>query len=368
MNLKNDLMKLSITRLMNCLNEKKQIPVYPEDTHLLKVKDDIYVPGLKDNFMLAESYIDKKTNKPVIITPRMSDYYYVNKYSLPQPPIGWYMSEKFDGQRAIWDGEKFVSRGSPQSQPRVYPYVPSWFVDLMPPGIALDGEFFIGRGKFVETTGILKTKLKKQITDLDKKWTAIKYQVFDTPTNQPFEERQIFLEEIIKQRCKIWEQIELPSYLKKGKCPLVLTKQYLIKSEEQLSQYYNELVSDEAEGVMIRAPKVEYIPKRTRLILKLKPEEEGECMIINSHKEGKGQFEGLLGSFYCRLIQNNKLTDKYFYVGGMKKSIRINYNNKKSPEYHPEGTIITFKYTEMTPEGIPRFPRYKGIREDFNIN
>jgi DNA ligase-1 len=106
-----------------------------------------------------------------------------------------------------------------------------------------------------------------------------------------------------------------------------------------------------------------YIPKRTRLLLKLKPEEEAECIITGPHKEGIGQFEGLLGSFRCQLIN----TDKFFYVGGMKRSIRVNYNNKKSDEYHPDGTIITFKYTEMTPDGIPRFPRYKGIREDFNL-
>ena len=364
--------------------------VYPKLNEPTRIKgDDIYVPGLKDNFMLAENYIDKKTQKPTKITQRMGDYLIMSANGINQPPVGWYMSEKFDGQRAMWDGSKFVSRGSPQSEPRVYPYVPIWFIALMPPGIALDGEFFIGRGKFTETTGILRTKLKEEDSrkkgdhtkmELDKRWNSIKYQVFDTPNNEPFEDRLEFLEELINQRCKVWEQIKLPPYLKKEKCPLVLTKQYLIKSEEKLIEYYDQLVSDEAEGVMIRAPKIEYIPKRTRLMLKLKPEEEGECMIttkdINGryigHKEGKGQFAGLLGSFNCRLItsspKGNFLTDKFFYVGGMKASIRSNYLNKKSDEYHPDGTIITFKYTELTPDGIPRFPRYKGIREDFNLN
>jgi DNA ligase-1 len=352
--------------------------VYPyPNCPVRKTKDSIYVPEMKDKFMLAENYIDKKTDKPVQITQRMSDYLYFSANGLKQPPVGWYMSEKFDGQRAIWDGEKFISRGSPQSEPRVYPYVPIWFVALMPPGIPLDGEFFIGRGKFTETTGILKTKLKEEDSrkkndntrmDLDKRWIDIKYQVFDTPSNEPFEDRQDLLKNIINERCKVWDLINLPPYLKKGKCPLVLTKQYLIKSEEQLSDYYEQLVSDEAEGVMVRAPKVEYLPKRTRLLLKLKPEEEGECILLGSgDKEGKGQFEGLLGSFHCELIEHGKRTGRTFYVGGMKRSIRVNYNNKRSSEYHPSGTILTFKYTEMTPDGIPRFPRYKGIREDFNL-
>jgi len=347
--------------------------VYPyHDAPIRKNGEDIYVPAMKDQFMLAD-----KVFKPgeTTISSRVSDYHYLTDLSIKQPPIGWYMSEKFDGQRAIWDGSKFVTRGSSSGEPRVYPYVPIWFIALMPPGVALDGEFFIARGKFSETTSILKTKLKNESVrkkndnskmDLDKRWLSVKYQIFDTPTNEPFEDRLKKLEMIIQERCKVWNLIDLPPYLKKGKCPLVLTKQYLIKSVDQLYTYYDELVSNEAEGVMIRAPKIPYLPKRTKMMLKLKPEEESECM-IEGYIPGKGQFEGMLGSFNCRLIKGNQLTDKLFNVGGMKRSIRINYNKKKSDEYHPEGTIITFKYTEMTPDGIPRFPRYKGIRYDFNL-
>jgi len=357
--------------------------VYPyPNTPVRKQGDDIYVPEMKDKFMLAD-----KTFKPEeLISPRVSDYHFIRELSIKQPPIGWYMSEKFDGQRAIWDGAKFVTRGSTSGDPRVYPYVPIWFIALMPPGIPIDGEFFIGRGKFSETTSILKTKLKDESKrkkkdntkiDLDKRWLEIKYQVFDTPSTEPFETRLKKLETIIEERCRVWNLIELPPYLTKPKnCPIVLTKQYLIKSTEQLYTYYDELVSNEAEGVMIRAPKIPYLPKRTKLMLKLKPEEESECMITTKdisgnligHTPGKGQFEGMLGSFNCRLIENGYLTDKFFNVGGMKKSIRMNYNKRSSEEYHPDGTIITFKYTEITPSsGIPRFPRYKGIRYDFNL-
>jgi DNA ligase-1 len=348
--------------------------VYPyQNAPVRKSGEDIYVPAMKDKFMLADTVFKPDETK---ISSRVSDYHYLTDLSIKQPPIGWYMSEKFDGQRAIWDGSKFVTRGSSSGEPRVYPYVPIWFIALMPPGIALDGEFFIARGKFSQTTSILKTKLKDESErkkkdnskmDLGKRWLEVKYQVFDTPTNEPFEKRLKDLELIVQERCKVWNLIELPPYLKKGKCPLVLTKQYLIKSMDQLYTYYDELVSNEAEGVMIRAPKIPYLPKRTKLMLKLKPEEESECIIVG-YVPGKGQFENMLGSFSCKLITNGVLIDKFFNVGGMKRSIRMNYNKKNSEEYHPEGTIITFKYTEMTPDGIPRFPRYKGIRYDFNLN
>jgi len=353
--------------------------VYPQkNTPTRKQGDDLYVPGMKDQFMLADkTFIDQKTGEPVLITPRTSDYHFLRELSIKQPPIGWYMSEKFDGQRAIWDGAKFVTRGSTSGDPRVYPYVPKWFIALMPPGVALDGEFFISRGKFSETTSILKTKLKPESErkkkdnsqlDLDKRWMSIKYQIFDTPSDEPFEIRLKKLQLIVAERCKVWDLIDLPPYLKKGKCPLKITKQYLITSINQLYEYYDELVSNEAEGVMIRAPKIPYLPKRTKLMLKLKPEEEGECVIdggSSGHIPGKGQFEGMLGSFNCILMEDGVVTDKRFNVGGMKKSIRMNYNKPKSEFFHPDGTIITFKYTEMTPDGIPRFPRYKGIRYDY---
>ena len=51
---------------------------------------------------------------------------------------GWWMSEKLDGVRAYWDGKQFLSR-----QGNLF-HAPQWFIDGLP-GIALDGELWIGR-------------------------------------------------------------------------------------------------------------------------------------------------------------------------------------------------------------------------------
>jgi DNA ligase-1 len=330
-------------------------PVYPENTKTTSDSEYTHVPGLKDHFMLANKY-----TKDLIISKRSSDYSIMQANSIPQPPIGWYMSEKFDGQRALWDGQKFVTRGSASSLPRVYPYVPVWIIALMPPGIALDGEFFTKRNSFQEI-GFLRSKLKpekerkkgdKQQIDLDKKWNSIIYQAFDLISDEPFEKRQERLQKIISERSQIWNKIDLPPYLKKGDCPLVLTKQYRIESEAQMNEYYTDLVSHDAEGVMIRAPKCPYIPKRTSLMLKIKPEEDSECIIIG-YKPGEGKYSGMLGAFKC----ND--SGKIFFVGGMDYTIRANYHKT-----HPIGTKITYKYTFLTDDGIPRHPRYKGIPGD----
>jgi len=369
------LMKIDIKKLKECILSYVEenmsigdmsIPdspnvVYPNPNEpVLSKKGDTYVPGLADKFMLAFDYYDKKTKKVLNISSRTGDSEYLRKLGISQPPIGWYMSEKFDGQRALWDGAKFVTRGSTTNYPRVYPYVPSWFVALMPPGVALDGEFFIKRNAFQEI-GFLKSKLKPNLSnqsELDKKWGNIKYYVFDTPSvDLPFEERMDYLKKLVADRCKLFSKIKSQGITE---CPLIYTEQYLIESEEQLNKYYSELISNDAEGVMIRAPKVKYIPTRTRLILKLKPEEDSECT-ISGYKPGTGKYEGSLGSFECEMPNGKK-----FFVSGMSDSIRTEYINKKSEYYHPVGTVITYKYTFLTDDGIPRFPRYKGKRMEYN--
>ena len=61
-----------------------------------------YITNLK--VMLAQNlYVG---NKMIKLNDKLS-----NILKIPEPPIGWYISEKWDGIRAIWDGEKFISRG-----------------------------------------------------------------------------------------------------------------------------------------------------------------------------------------------------------------------------------------------------------------
>jgi len=56
--------------------------------------------------------------------------------------IGWHCSEKYDGVRAFWDGERMWSRGGFEITP------PPWF--NLPRGQKLDGEIWCGRGRFQE--------------------------------------------------------------------------------------------------------------------------------------------------------------------------------------------------------------------------
>ncbi len=84
-----------------------------------------------------------------------------------QDVTSWWMSEKYDGVRAIWDGENFLSRtGKPL-------HAPDWFKKGLPKDIMLDGELFCGRGKFQETVGIVRSHLGNS------DWSSVTYKIFD---------------------------------------------------------------------------------------------------------------------------------------------------------------------------------------------
>ena len=281
--------------------------------------------------LLAKEYIDKNGVKSI-------------------NPVGWWASEKFDGYRAVWNGENFVSR---TGKPFI---VPEWFSSLMPPSIPLDGELWLGRGHF-EKCGIFKRKIPKD--DEWIKWQVM-YNVFDLPAStKPFEERMIELQDIVEERCKCVIKLNLPTEVVKIQCPIVLTKHTKVISEKHLDSLFKEVVLKKGEGVMIRQPGSKYEQKRSNTLLKYKQFFDTECTIVG-YKKGTGKYSELLGSFECQLLKGN--TEKHFFVSGMNDEVRTNY--KKT---HPIGTVITIVYNELTKLGIPRHNRYQRKREDHGL-
>jgi DNA ligase 1 len=290
------------------------------------------VYDVKKGVMLAHTLKDEKTGK--IKNPIKG---------FPQAPKGWYLSEKFDGYRAIWDGKDFRSRNDNIFQ------VPQWFKSWMPPSISLDGEFFMGRENF-QKCGLFRKKKPDSEAWLK---ANITYQIFDSPSHSGnFEERQKFISDLIRERCKC--DTKLLKIHPISKCPLKLTTQTKVTSMEQVDKLFKDLVKKGAEGVMLRAPKSTYESKRTAHLLKYKPVFDDECKIIG-YKKGTGKYSNKLGAFHCQLVKN---PDIKFYISGMDDSIRENYLKT-----HPLNTIVTFTYMGFSKKGIPRHPNYLRIRK-----
>lgn len=250
-------------------------------------------------------------------------------------PKGWWVSEKFDGYRAVWNGQSFVSRTNK-------PYhVPVWFAEKMPKSVALDGELWLGRNAF-EACGIFRKK-----NPVDDEWKDVKYQVFDVMNingqdiqSKPFEERQRLLKDIVSN----------------GKnSPIEITEQLEVETKEQYEEMFNSIVRAGGEGIMLRQPNSPYECKRSLTLLKMKVVRDMECRIVG-YKMGTGKYSGKLGSFRCCLLTDEELV---FHVSGMTDKIRDTYETS-----HPCGTVITIAYNDVTATGVPRHPRYIRIRND----
>ncbi|HEY6133061.1 MAG TPA: DNA ligase, partial [Rubrivivax sp.] len=84
-------------------------------------------------------------------------------------PVGYLVSEKYDGVRAVWDGQSLRFRsGLPLA-------APSWFLGRLP-AEPLDGELWLGRGRFDTLSGTVR----REVPD-DDAWHRLRYMVFELP-------------------------------------------------------------------------------------------------------------------------------------------------------------------------------------------
>ena len=342
------------------VNKDDYQAVYPSQQTIVEKDNKTYVTNLQ--VMLAQNLYTG--SKMIKLADKLSTF-----LKIPEPPINWYISEKYDGIRAIWDGEKFISRGQ-----KVFTYVPEFFKEIMPPGIALDGEIWISRNNFKEVSRLstLKIGSSKTQKEIDKIWkgtgngsnnTSVKFMVYDLPNSkQSFETRMRFLQQIIEDRKKVCEKLEFVE------CPIRFVEQIKIESMEQLVNTYKTLTAQGAEGVMLRAPNSPYETKRSKYLLKYKIKDDSEAIVIG-YTMGTGKYTGLLGSLDCELLMNNKKTGIKFNIGtGLTDKDRTEYNNPKSSSYIPIGSIVSFSYMELSEDSVPRHPVYRGVRDDYYVD
>ena len=243
----------------------------------------------------------------------------------------WWMSEKLDGIRAYWDGTQFFSRTEKEIK------APKAFLERMPKDICLDGELCCGRGRFNETSSIVrKTKDVEKYTD---DWlNKITYNVFDTPNTSPFEVRMAELYEKVGEK---YENVEI-------------VKQTKIYKNSEVDVQLKKIIKLGGEGLMLRKYDSIYEGKRSKSLLKVKEFHDMEVRIIG-YKEGTGKYKGKLGSYECE-TKNGK---KFNCGSGLDDDMR--------DDRLDVGVFITVKYFELSKEGVPRFPVFlrKAERQQF---
>jgi DNA ligase 1 len=239
-------------------------------------------------------------------------------------PKGWWMSEKLDGVRAYWDGKQFLSR-----QGNVY-HAPEWFMAGLPT-FPLDGELWVGRKQFQRTVSIARRQ------DKSNDWKELRYLVFDAPDiKQPFEARIAELER--------WLESERPPFAR-------FHPHQLCEGTDHLRKELLRVEGLGGEGMMLRQPGSMYVRGRSSTLLKVKTFKDAEAKVVG-HAAGAGKFKGVLGALEVEMAD------------GTLFSVGTGFSDKERKTPPPVGSIITFRYQELSKDGVPRFPSFLRVRTD----
>ncbi len=233
---------------------------------------------------------------------------------------GWVMSEKLDGIRAYWNGKKLLSRNGKEI------FAPTWFTKDYPP-FEIDGELWTKRGDFDNISSIVRDKIPS------KYWKDIKHHIFEVPN----------------AKGNLFERLNKVKPYENNIIKII--PQIKIINKSHLKEFHKKLEILGAEGVVVRDPKASYINKRTSKALKVKSFQDTECRIIG-YTQGKGKYKDKVGAIIC------KMENKVIFKIGSGLSDKFRTNPLKI------GTIVTFKYQNITKNGKPRFPVYLRIKDN----
>lgn len=244
-------------------------------------------------------------------------------------PTGWWMSEKLDGVRAWWDGEKFISRLG-----NIY-HAPESFTKLLPK-ITLDGELWVGRKLFQKTISTVR-----KLVPTESEWADITYVVYDMPLFPgTFEQRTAEL-------MKILPTLKVGSGAGVGQ--VCVLEQIMATSLAHMLDYLKRVEGFGGEGIMLRASSSKYEAGRSHTLLKVKTFKDSEATVVG-HTAGKGKYKGMCGALEVdwngvRFELGTGLTD----------------SERKNPP--AIGSIVTFSYTDLTDSGVPKCGAFISVRD-----
>ena len=239
-------------------------------------------------------------------------------------PAPYLVSEKYDGVRGVWDGTTLRFRSG-----RVVP-APDWFTARLP-RVALDGELWLGRGRFDELSGLVRSAVP-----VDAEWRRVRYMVFELPgAGGSFAQRAQRIDAIVRQSAS-------PQ--------LVAVEQAPVADRQALRRRLAATLAQGGEGLVLHLAAAPYATGRSDVMMKLKPSLDAEATVV-AHHPGRGEYEGLLGALEVRTPEGRQ-----FLIGsGLSDALR------RAPP--PPGRVITYRYRDLTGTGTPRFASFLRVHD-----
>lgn len=261
-----------------------------------------------------------------VAPPLMLAKVYHAGVSLPD----YWVSEKLDGVRGYWDGEKLLTRGGERMA------VPAWFTAGWPK-VPMDGELWAGRGQFAKAV----STVRQQAPD-DAAWRAMRFMVFDLPTQGgPFTERIPALNGLVSRIDQPWVQA---------------VAQFKLASHQALQSLLAQTVKQGGEGLMLHRGASLYKGQRTDDLLKVKTHEDMEARVI-AHIPGKGKYAGVLGALLVEMPGVDGKPGQRFKLG-------TGFSDEQRQSPPALGSTVTYRFRGLNDSDIPRFASFLRIRED----
>ena len=237
----------------------------------------------------------------------------------------YWVSEKYDGVRGYWDGQRLRTRGGEPITP------PAWFTAGWP-DTALDGELWAGRSRFAQAQSTVR-----QASAGDAAWRQIRFMVFDLPAHPgSFDERLSVLRSTVKRIGQPWLQA---------------VPQQRVASHTALQALLHDTVRGGGEGLMLHRGASLYRAGRSEDLIKLKTHDDTEARVV-AHLPGKGKHAGRLGALLVEMP-----TGQRFRLG-----TGLSDADRDTPP--AVGRWVTYRFQGTHASGLPRFARFVRIRED----
>ena len=238
---------------------------------------------------------------------------------------GYWVSEKYDGVRGHWDGQRLRTRGGEPITP------PAWFTAGWP-DTALDGELWAGRGRFAQAQSTVR-----QARAGDAAWRQMRFMVFDLPAHPgSFDQRLPALQTAVARTGLPW---------------VLAVPQQRVASDAALQALLARTVRGGGEGLMLHRGSSLYRAGRSDDLIKLKTHDDTEARVV-AHLPGNGKHAGRLGALLVEMP-----TGQRFRLG-----TGLSDAERSAPP--PIGSWVTYRFRGTHDSGLPRFASFVRVRED----
>jgi DNA ligase-1 len=282
---------------------------------------------------------------------------------------------------------------------------PDWFLNQLP-CCPLDGELWAGRGRFQVCMSVTRKDVP-----VDEDWRQIKYAVYSSPPigclfasgeiknanmHVAIDEESV-TKWLLSHRnrvpdmrfsatksCSFAEELAfLNAAIESENDHVFLHRQIRLSDDEAearelLERYLAGILDQGGEGVMIRDPSACWTPKRHSGILKYKPFLDDEAKVIGFVAGEGGKTGNLLGHIGALIVEWNgvefrlgtgmtfekrRLTDVAHKWAAAHPGEECRDQTSGNHRFHL-GKRISFKYRELTDDGIPKEARFWRIRDE----